>query len=82
MITLKSWRNVKCITCISFSSCRPAPISQPFGCDQWVSRGMDGKLYRAPDYPRIEGMSNEEFDALTPSEKETAEGIDELCRLP
>lgn len=54
MRTLTSWHRVKCITCISFSSCRPAPISQPFGCGQWVGQGEDGNLYRAPDYSTIE----------------------------
>lgn len=54
MITLTSWRRVKCITCISFASCRPAPCSQRWGCGQWVGLDDKGRKCRAPEYPKIE----------------------------
>ena len=73
-----STEEVSCYTCISATTCHLTRFKD-LGCADWVSE--DGR-YRASDCPRIEGLSNEEFDALTPSEKETAEGIDELCGMP
>lgn len=54
MRTLKSWKNIKCLTCIAYDICRPGECSKPYGCSQWVGYGDDGNLYHAPDLPTVE----------------------------
>jgi hypothetical protein len=51
MITLTSWRQVNCRSCVSYFTCKPAECSKPYGCSQWVSE--DGR-FRAPELPTIE----------------------------
>ena len=54
-----------CAECVSWRSCRPAPISEPFGCESWV----DDQGRRAlPDLLEPEPVSPCEARQGVPSE--------------
>jgi hypothetical protein len=83
-----------CAECVAFAVCRPGDCSAPFGCDSWVDN--DGRrvdveadnarllaLADAHEPGRIpEGLTPEDWADMTPAERDTAEGIDGLTRLP
>lgn len=85
-----------CSDCVAFQTCRPGACSAPFGCDSWVD--LDGRRVdvdadnarllaaiaaREAEAGRIpEGLAPEDWADMTPTERETAEGIDALTRLP
>lgn len=78
-----------CSECVAFAVCRPGTCSSPFGCDSWVDADgrrvdveADDARLLALDCRIPEGLTPEEWDALSPEDRETARGIDELTRLP
>ena len=71
--------DVSCDTCVCATSCAfSGPHTRRWGCSMWVNEiGQRVKLT-----PRIESMPDEEFEKLTPTEQETAEGIDAIASMP
>ena len=82
-----------CSECVAFQTCRPGACSAPFGCDSWVD--YDGRRVdieadearllaladaRAGRIP--EGLTAEDWAAMTPQDRDTAEGIDALAAMP
>ena len=71
-----------CADCVAFDCCRPGPVNQPFGCDSWADH-LGRRVDLDADYADLarragvddyapEGMTPEEFAALSPAEQETA----------
>lgn len=82
-----------CSECVAFQTCRPGACSAPFGCDSWVD--YDGRRVDVEaDEARLlaladaragripEGPTPEDWAAMTPQERDTAEGIDALASMP
>lgn len=78
-----------CAECVAFDCCRPGAINQPFGCDSWadhVGRRVDIEADYADLAARAglipEGLTPEDWADMTPAERETAEGLDAIARMP
>ena len=49
--------DVRCLTCVSFDSCRPGAINQPFGCSSWVdAKGNRAIIPTIEAEPEIAGQ--------------------------
>ena len=73
----KVYQPTPCSECVAYSTCLPAGISAPFGCEGWV----DVLRYRAePDVveaPDVEsfGLQSQATDLIYPDERGSGVGV-------